>query len=89
MCRPIGALLPGDLGPLNDALIFDPERAAHARDDVIRLVEAERREVPERVEPPIVCACNTRSSDRCSPVSFSVALGQSQLFKASALPSCP
>ena len=46
----IRALLPDDLGALDEPRIVDQERTALAGDDVLRLVERERRHVPDAAE---------------------------------------
>ena len=55
--RAVGALLADDLGALDEARVVDQQRAALAGDDVLGLVEAERRRAaPMRAERPALVA---------------------------------
>ena len=53
---PVRALLPDDLGPIREPRFVDQERAALARDDVLRLVERQRRHVPDAAERTVPIA---------------------------------
>ena len=48
----VGALFADDLGALDEPRVVDQQRAALARDDVLRLVEATAAEVADRAERP-------------------------------------